>query len=130
MSDDTDFDFSEYFYDDGSFSAAAGEVRFEFVDAPALSGDAIEFTFRNAGTQTAPGGSTVAQIVVMSHDHNILGGGKATIRNDLHPGEVAGNRFRPLQYTSQDGEYYMTVTVGGDVRNVAYRVQGGRIESR
>src|SRR5436190_22275160 len=67
----TDFDFSE------SYShAGGGDVQLEFVDSPALTGEDVEWTFRTVGGQTAPAGTVAAQSAVMSHDHNIRGGGK------------------------------------------------------
>jgi hypothetical protein len=125
---DSDFDFSEYFYGGDSF-ATSDTVQFEFVDYPALSGDSVEFSFRTVGGATAPPGAIAAQIVVMSHDHNILGGGTVTVRNGLGPHDTGANRIRPLQYTQNDGEYYLTITVGGDARHVSYRVSGGQISA-
>jgi hypothetical protein len=117
----SDFDFSEHTYEASGYSAG-GDVHLEFVDPPALVGEDIEFSFRTVGGGTAPAGTVVAQVVVMSHDHNILGGGTTSIRTELGPHDTAGSRIHPLQYTSQDGDYYLTITVGGDVRHVAYRV--------
>lgn len=122
----TDFEFSDY-YD--AYAAATGDVQLEFVDEPALRGEDVEWTFRAVGGRSVPAGTVVAQIAVMSHDHNILGGGQTTIRSELGPHDVAASRISPLRYTSQDGDYYLTITVGGDPRNVAYRVQDGRVHA-
>jgi hypothetical protein len=120
----TDFDFSE------SYShAGAGDVQLEFVDSPALTGEDVEWTFRTVGGQTAPAGTVAAQIAVMSHDHNILGGGKTTIRDELRPHDVAGSRIHPLQYTPHDGDYYLIITIGSDARNVAYRVHDHHVHA-
>jgi hypothetical protein len=127
---DADFDFSEYFDSAEMYSTGTGDVRFEYVDHPRLSGDTVEFSFRTVGGATAPAGSVVAQIAVVSGDHNILGGGKTTIRNELGPHDVGASRINPLQYIRQDGDYYLTINVGGDARNVEYRVADQRVQSR
>jgi len=126
----TDFDFSEYFDGSDMYAASTGDVRFEFVDSPRLDGENVEFSFRTVGGATAPAGSVVAQIAVVSGDHNILGGGKTTIRAELGSHDVGASRINPLQYTRQDGDYYLTITVGGDARNVEYRVADQRVQSR
>jgi hypothetical protein len=124
----TDFDFSDYYYDAGTF-AASGDVQLEFANDPALVGEDIEFSFRTVGGQTAPAGTVVAQIAVMSHDHNILGGGKTSIRNELGPHDVGASRIHPLQYTPHDGDYYFTITVGADARHVAYRIHDHHVSA-
>jgi hypothetical protein len=107
-----------------SYEAAGqtGPVQFEFVDAPALDGETVEWTFRTTGGRTAPAGTVATQIAVMSHDHRILGGGSTTLHNELGPHDVGGGRFSPAQYTRDDGDYYLTITVGDDVKYVQYRV--------
>ena len=75
-----------------AYAASTGDVQLEFVDPPALRGEDVEWTFRT------------------------------TIRNELGPHDVGATRVNPLQYTWQDGDYYLTITVGADARNVAYRV--------
>ena len=126
----TDFDFSEYFDASDMYAAGTGDVHFEFVDYPRLDGENVEFSFRTVGGATAPAGTVVAQIAVMSSDHNILGGGKTTIRSELGPHDIGASRISPLQYTRHDGDYYLTITVGGDARNVEYRVADQRVQSR
>lgn len=123
---DADFEFSDY-YD--AYAASGGVVQLEFVDSPALVGEVVEFSFRTVGGGTAPAGTVVASIAVVTHDHNIIGGGTTKIRSDLGPGDIAASRINPIQYTSQDGEYYLAITIGGDSRNVAYRVQDHRVTS-
>lgn len=123
----TDFDFSDYY--DAYAASAGGDVQLEFVDPPALKGEDVEWTFRTVGGTTAPPGTVVANVAVVSHDHNILGGGKTTIRNELGPHDVGATRVNPLQYTWQDGDYYLTITVGGDARNVAYRVHDRHVHA-
>jgi hypothetical protein len=127
---DIDFDFSEYFDTGDMYSAGTGEVRLEFADHPRLDGEMVEYSFRTVGGATAPAGTVVAAIALVSGDHNILGGGKTTIRNELRPGDIGAARINPLQYARQDGDYYLTITIGGDARNVEFRVAGGRVESR
>jgi hypothetical protein len=124
----TDFEFSDYYSAADSY-AGGGQVQLEFVNDPALVGEDVEWTFRTVGGATAPAGTVVAQIAVMSHDHNILGGGKTSIRNELGPHEVGESRIHPLQYTPQDGEYYLTITVGSHARNVAYRVHDHHVQA-
>jgi hypothetical protein len=126
---DTDFDFSEYI-DAGDMYAAGADVSFEFVDSPRLNGDEVEFSFRTAGGATAPPGSVVAQLVVMSTDNRILGGGKTTVRNGLGPGETGATRINLLQYILASGAYYLTVNISGDTRNVEFRIEDGRVHSR
>jgi hypothetical protein len=127
---DIDFDFSEYFDTGDMYSAGAGDVRLEFVDSPRLDGETVEFSFRTVGGATAPAGTVVAAIALVSGDHNILGGGKTTIRDGLGPHDVGAARINPLQYTRQDGDYYLTITIGGEARNVEFRVADGRVQSR
>lgn len=123
-------------YEDGGFdtgamymAADAGLVQLEFVDAPALVGDAVQWSFRTVGGATAPPGTVTAEIAVMSHDHNILGGGRNTLRTELGPHDVGASRVRPLQYTPNDGDYYLSINVGGDTRYVSYRIQSGSISA-
>lgn len=123
----TDFEFSDYY--DAYAASTGAPVQLEFVDSPELRGQDVEWTFRTVGGMTAPAGTVVAHIAVVSHDHNILGGGKTTIRNELGPHDVGASRVSPLQYIWQDGEYYLTITVGGDARNVAYRVQDRQVHA-
>jgi hypothetical protein len=119
-----DFEFTDY-YD--AYAASGGSVQLQFVDAPTVRDEHVEWSFRTVGGATAPAGTVVAAIAVMSHDHNIIGGGKTTIRDELGPHDVGASRVNPVQYTPQDGDYYMTVTVGSDARNVSYRVQERRV---
>src|SRR5436190_15828455 len=93
-------------FDDASGYDAGGDVQFEFVGAPALNGEDVEWTFRTVGGRTAPSGSVVAQIAVMSEDHNLLGGGTNTIHSELGPHDTGAGRIQPLQYTPHDGGYY------------------------
>jgi len=44
-------------YDDASGYDAGVPVQFEFVDAPALVGEDVEWSFRTVGGRTAPAGS-------------------------------------------------------------------------
>jgi hypothetical protein len=124
----TDFDFSEYSSDAGSF-AVGGGVQLEFVDSPVLVGEDVEWTFRTVGGGTAPPGTVVAHVAVVSHDHNILGGGTTSIRNELGPHDTGASRIHPLQYTPHDGDYSLTITVGSDARNVAYRVHDRHVQA-
>ena len=126
----TDFDFSDWFDWGEMYATGTGDVRFEYVDAPRLDGEHVEFSFRTVGGVTAPAGSLVANIAVMSSDQLILGGGRTSIRDELGPHDVAGSRINPLQYTRTDGDYAFAINVGGDTRNVEYRVSGGRVTSR
>ena len=124
---DADFEFSEYFSEADSY--AGGDVQFEFVDSPSLVGENVEFSFRTVGGRTAPAGSVVASIAVVTNDQRIVGGGKTTIRNELGGHDVGATRVNPAQYIREDGEYYLAVTIGGDARNVSFRIQGQRVQS-
>jgi hypothetical protein len=122
----TDFDTTELTVD---AYAAGGPLQLAFVNPPALDGDAVEWTYRTLGGATAPAGTVVAQIVVMASNHNILGGGSTTLHTDLGPHDTGASRVRPLQYTPADGDYYLSITVGDDVRYVSYRVTDRRIQA-
>jgi hypothetical protein len=108
---------------------AGGPVQLEFVDPPALRGEDVEWTFRTVGGRTAPSGTVAAQIVVMSDSHAILGGGTNSLGSDLGPHDLGGGRIRPLQYTAEDGDYYLSITIGDDVRYVSYRVHDRNIQA-
>jgi hypothetical protein len=107
----------------------AGTVHLEFVDAPALNAEHIDWTFRTVGGATAPAGTVAAQIAVMSHDHRILGGGTNTLHSELGPHDTGGGRINVLQYTHDDGDYYITITIGSDVRTVAYRIHNHEVHA-
>jgi hypothetical protein len=115
--------------DEASGYDAGGPVQFEFVDAPALNGQDGEWSFRTAGGRTAPSGTVVAQIAVMSHDHNLLGGGTTTVHSELGPHDVGASRVHPMQYTPNDGDYYLSITVGGDVKYVSYRIHDHHVHA-
>ena len=120
-------------WDSGEVEAAgedAGPVEFEFVDAPTLNGQDVEWTFRTVHGRTAPAGTVVAQIAVMSHDHNILGGGTNAIHSELGPQDIGGARIHPIQYTTDDGDYYFSITIGSDVRYVPYRIASHQVSAR
>jgi hypothetical protein len=38
--------------------------------------------------------------------------------------------IRPQNYTSADGDYSISITIGNDVRTVKYRIQSGSITAR
>jgi hypothetical protein len=121
-------------YDSGGISEASsydagGPVQLEFVDAPALNGEDVEWTFRTVGGRSAPSGTIVAQIAVMSHDHNILGGGTTSIHSELGPHDTGASRIHPVQYTANDGDYYLSITVGGDVKYVSYRIHDHHVQA-
>jgi hypothetical protein len=107
----------------------AGLVQLEFVDPPALNGAEVEWTYRTIGGRTAPSGTVVAEIVVTSHDHRILGGGTTTLHGDLGPHDIGGARFSPQQYTRDDGDYYLSITIGDDVRYVPYGIYDGQVHA-
>ena len=111
---------------DSAEGYASGPVQFEFVDTPALNGEQVEWTYRTVGRGRAEPGTVTSQIAVMSHDHRILGGGNSKLGGDLGPNDIGGGHFSPVQYTSEDGEYYVSVTVGDDVRYVSYCVHDRR----
>jgi hypothetical protein len=115
---------------DGASAYTSGmPVQLEFVDAPALNGEDVEWTFRTVGGRTAPAGTVTAQIAVMSHDHNIIGGGTNTLHSDLGPHDIGGGRIHPMQYTPHDGSYYFSITIGEDVRYVSYRVHERQVSA-
>ena len=64
-----------------------------------------------------------------SHDQRILGGGTTTVHGDLGPHDIGGARFSPSQYTRDDGDYVVTITIGDDVRDVSYRITDGQIQA-
>ena len=114
---------------DSAESYDSGPVQFEFVDSPALRDEHIEWSFRTVGRKTAPSGSVTSEIAVMTHDHNLIRGGQNTLHTELGPQDVGGGRFNPVQYTHEDGDYYASITVGGDVRYVSYRVHDRRAQA-
>jgi hypothetical protein len=116
-------------FDSASAYDAGGPVQLEFVDAPALNGEDVEWTFRTVGGRSAPSGTIVAQIAVMSHDHNILGGGTTSIHSELGPHDTGASRIHPVQYTANDGDYYLSITVGGDVKYVSYRIHDRHVQA-
>ena len=73
--------------------------------------------------------TVTAETGVMSHDHNILGGGRKTLRSELGPHDLDASRVRPLQSTPNDGDYYLSINVGGDTRYVSYRIHSGSIQA-
>lgn len=115
----SDWDSSGY---DSAESYDSGPVQFEFVDAPALNGENVEWSFRTVNRKTAPAGTVTSEIAVMTHDHNLIRGGQNTLHTELGPHDIGGGRFNPVQYTHEDGDYYLSITVGGDVKYVSYRV--------
>jgi len=104
----------------------SGLVGLEFVDAPALNGEHIEWSFRTVGGKTAPSGTVTSQIAVMTHDHNMIRGGTNKLQTEFGPHDVGGGRFNPVQYTADDGDYYASITVGNDVKYVSYSVNERR----
>ena len=107
---------------------ASGPVQLEFVDAPALNGQDIEWTFRAAGGgRGIPAGTVTSEIAVMTHDHNLIGGGRNTLGSDLGPHDIGGGRIHPAQYTHENGSYSISITIGSDVRYVAYQVHDGQV---
>jgi len=120
-------------WDTGSYDAAGydagGPVELEFVDAPALNGEDVEWTFRTKGGRTAPAGTVTAEIAVLTHDHNLLGGGRNTLHTDLGPHDTGAARIHPIQYTSDNGEYYLSINVSGDTRYVSYKVHDHHVHS-
>jgi hypothetical protein len=118
-------------YDSGEYEAAgydAGPVQLEFVDGPALNGEDVEFSFRTVGGRTAPSGTVVAQVAVM-RDHNLLGGGTTSVHSELGPHDIGASRIHPLQYTAEDGDYQLSITIGSDVRSVSYRVHDHHVQA-
>jgi hypothetical protein len=84
-------------YDTYEAAGYQGPVQLEFVDAPALNGAEVEWTYRTVGGGTARAGTVVAQIVVTSDDQRILGGGSTTLHGDLGPNDIG---WRQLQSTA------------------------------
>jgi len=123
----TDYDSSGY--EESSAYDAGGPVQFEFVDAPTLNAEDIEWTFRTVGGRTAPAGSVVAQIAVMTQDHSLLGGGTNSIHSELGPHDTGGGRIHPLQYTPDNGAYYVSITIGNDVRYVSYQIHDHHVHA-
>jgi len=116
----SDWDISGY---DTVESYDTGPVQFEFVSAPAFNGEYVEWSFRTANHKSAPAGTVTSEIAVMTHDHNLIRGGQNKLQSDMGPNDVGGGRINPAQYTHEDGDYYLSVTVGGDVKYVSYRIR-------
>jgi len=127
----TDHNASMGDYDSGEYEAASydtGPVQLEFVDRPALNGEDVEFSFRTVGGRTAPSGTVVAQVAVM-RGRNLLGGGSTAIHSELGPNDIGASRIHPLQYTAEDGDYQLSITIGDDVRYVSYRVHDRHVHA-
>ena len=56
-------------------------------------------------------------------------GGTNKLRTELGPHDVGAGRVNPAQYTREDGEYVLTVTIGSDIRRVPYRMHSNRAEA-
>jgi hypothetical protein len=100
---------------------------FEFVDGPTWNGDAVEWSYRTVGGATAPSGTEVGSIAVIQ-GHNLIGGGSTTTHRDLGPNDIGATRVHPLPYTASDGDYELSITVGGDARSVHYRVHDHQLD--
>lgn len=105
-----------------------GTVEFEFVDAPSLNGDTITYSYRTKNRKAAQAGAVVAQIAVLK-GHNLIGTGSNKLKSDLGPNDTGASSIRPLNYTTEDGEYEISVTIGHDAKSVKYRVQSGSISA-
>ena len=116
----SDWDSSGY---DNAEAYDSGPVQLEFVDPPSLNGEHVEWTFRTVGRRTAPAGTQAAHImVVLTHNNEMKGVGNTTLGSELGPHDIGAGRFNPLQYIHEDGDYYVSVTIGGDVKYVSFRV--------
>lgn len=113
-----------------AYAADGGMVEFEFVDAPSLSGDTINYTYRTKDRKRAQAGAVVAQIAVLKGDHELIGGGSNKLKSELGPNDTGASSIRPQNYTAADGDYAITITINTDVRTVAYRIQSGSITAR
>ena len=113
-----------------AYASDGGVVEFEFIDPPSLSGDTITYTYRTKDKKRAQAGAVVAQIAVMKGDNELIGGGSNKLKTDLGPNDTGSSSIRPQNYTSADGDYSINITIGGDVRTVKYRIQGGSISAR
>jgi len=107
-----------------------GVVEFEFVDPPTLSGDTITYSYKTKDRKKALAGAVVAQIAVLKGDNELIGGGSNKLKTDLGPNDIGASSIRPQNYTSADGDYTITITIGNDIRTVKYRIQGGSISAR
>ena len=107
-----------------------GVVEFEFVDPPTLSGDTISYSYKTKDRKKAQAGAVVAQIAVLKGDNELIGGGSNKLKTDLGPNDTGASSIRPQNYTSADGDYTITITIGNDVRTVKYRIQSGSITAR
>lgn len=110
-----------------TYASDGGVVEFEFVDAPALSGDTITYTYKTKDRKRAQAGAVVAQLAVMKGDNELIGGGSNKLKSELGPNDTGASSIRPQNYTSADGDYSINITIGNDVRTVKYRIQSGSI---
>ena len=113
-----------------AYASDGGVVEFEFVDAPALSGDTITYTYKTKDRKRAQAGAVVAQLAVMKGDNELIGGGSNKLKSELGPNDTGASSIRPQNYTSADGDYSINITIGNDVRTVKYRIQNGSITAR
>ena len=65
-----------------------------------------------------------------TRDGSMKHGGSNKLRTELGPHDVGGGRINPAQYTVEDGDYYLSVTVGGDVKYVSYRMPRPPLRTR
>jgi hypothetical protein len=118
--------------EDGEYEAAGSAtgtpVQLEFVEGPTLNGEAVEWSYRTVGGATARSGTEVGSIAVM-RGHSLIGGGSTTTHGDLGPHDIGATRIHPLQYTAEDGDYELSITIGGDARSVFYRIQDRQIQA-
>jgi hypothetical protein len=68
-------------------------------------------------------------IAMTTRDGFMKHGGTNKLRSELGPHDTGGARVNPAQFTSEDGEYYLNVTVGGVEKGVWYRVHDRRAQA-
>ena len=107
----------------------SGPALLEFVDPPAFNGENVEWSFRTKGGGTAPAGTITSVIAMTTRDGFMKHGGTNKLRTELGPHDVGGARVNPAQYTREDGDYHLNVTVGGEEKGVWYRMQDGHAQS-
>ena len=60
---------------------------------------------------------------------SLRGGGSTSIHSELGPHDTGASRIHPMQYTAHDSDYYLSITVGSDVRYVSYKIHDHHVHA-